>query len=197
MWARDPTRAAVKPQHPGEVNVKPVPHSCPGCCQLLPPWGSGPHVGRNRWPEGPVAVRWKGPDPVIRQTILTTLATRGEPAKSRSPHSVPRCAVPSTCRKPVELIDTGDVGWHPAAPSGCRWDAVGVAVLVTREALASDADPCVQDVAITASATDNTATTSTRPGKRGQTFRSVDELGSPRENDDTRRTISPVGPHTE
>jgi hypothetical protein len=72
---------------------------------------------------------------------------------------------------------------------------MGSAVLVTREVRIPDAEPCVQDVAIAATAKDTSATTRTRPGRERHTVNVADALGSSSENGPTRRTISPVGAH--
>lgn len=80
---------------------------------LLSPWGSGPQIGWWRLPVGSIAVRRRGPVPVMRHTILVSWFTaRGPMIK---PHSVPAVLVPSISGNAICLL-IGDGGLQPGRP---------------------------------------------------------------------------------
>jgi hypothetical protein len=67
-------------------------------------------------PVAPFAVKFKSPDPVIRQTILisTPLRSGGSPTGINNAQSSPPWAVPCTSRS----FPIGDGGLHPGWPGG-------------------------------------------------------------------------------
>src|SRR5260221_799490 len=93
------------------------PHSSPGRLQLEAGCSSGPCEGGSFMPYGPTATIVKLPEPVILQTILTSVPVRGGTPESdpRSPHNSALVAVPCTSG-PDEELSIGDGGRQSFRP---------------------------------------------------------------------------------